>query len=233
MHFRLLTTKPTRELWNGCSFEHTHRFEHIVVGHAQILGTGFAVTKSIEDHDIGVTYNKTMTVRHPGSTATPSSLAWRRCPAHRRPSGQSVPVTEPDGVLGELLARCRADHLAWINGDAAGYALPADGTIFGGVGGYGFGGPETAAGQAAVAAQWRSGSGNIEFLNGGATGALAWLCFIERAVVVFEGDPAERRWELRVTEVFRHNGDAWDRVHRHADPLIDRRSLPEVASLLV
>jgi hypothetical protein len=141
-------------------------------------------------------------------------------------------MTERDAVVGELLERCRADHLAWINGDAAGYALPRDGTILGGVGGYGFGGPETAAAQAAVAAQWQSGSGDIELVNGGATDALAWLCFIERAVVVFQGDPAERRWELRVTEVFRRNGDAWERVHRHADPLVDRRSLPEVASLL-
>jgi hypothetical protein len=35
------------------------------------------------------------------------------------------------------------------------------------VGGYAFGGPDTAERQAAVAAHWRSGSGEIEYLNGG------------------------------------------------------------------
>jgi ketosteroid isomerase-like protein len=141
-------------------------------------------------------------------------------------------MPEPTGIVGELLARCRKDHLAWINGEAAGYALPDDGTILGGVGGYSHGGSETAARQGAAAAQWRSGSGEVEFLNGAATGELAWVSFIERAVVVLRADPAERRWDLRVTEVFRRDGDGWERVHRHADPLVDRRSLAEVAAFL-
>jgi hypothetical protein len=32
----------------------------------------------------------------------------------------------------------------WINGDGSGYAMPEDGTIMGAVGGYSFGGAETA-----------------------------------------------------------------------------------------
>lgn len=146
---------------------------------------------------------------------------------------QSERVAGPDdAVLQELLERCRRVHRAWINGDAAGYALPEEGTILGAVGGHSFGGPDTAARQAAVAAQWESGSGSIEFLNGAAAGDLAWLTFIERARVVFKGAPEERRWDLRVTEVFRRAGDDWERVHRHADPLVDRRPLAEVAGLL-
>ncbi len=135
-------------------------------------------------------------------------------------------------VLQELLERCRRVHHSWINGDAAGYALPEDGTILGAVGGHSFGGPETAARQASVAAQWESGSGSIEFLNGAHAGDLAWLTFIERARVVFKGAPEQRRWDLRVTEVFRRTGGDWERVHRHADPLVDRRPLTEVADLL-
>jgi len=141
-------------------------------------------------------------------------------------------MTDPDGTLGELLARCRVDHRSWINGDGSGYALPEDGTILGAIGGYAFGGAETAVRQAAVAAQWRSGSGDIEYLNGGVSGSLAWLSFIERAVVVFEHDTARRRWDLRVTEIFRREGESWERVHRQADPLVDRKPLPEVAALL-
>lgn len=135
-------------------------------------------------------------------------------------------------MLQELLEKCRQDHRAWINGDAAGYALPEDGTILGGVGGHSFGGTETAIRQARVAAQWQSGSGTIEFLNGALAEDVAWLAFIERAVVVFTNAPVERRWDLRVTEVFRRSGGMWERIHRHADPLVDRRPLLEVAALL-
>jgi hypothetical protein len=142
-------------------------------------------------------------------------------------------VAEPDNdVLELLLARCRRDHHAWINGDASGYELPADGTILGGVGGYSFGGALTAARQTDIAAQWQSGSGGVEFLNGGVSEGHAWLTFIERATVVFKDAPAVRRWDLRVTEVFRLVDDGWERVHRHADPLVDRRPLPEAAALL-
>lgn len=67
--------------------------------------------------------------------------------------------------------RCRRDHLAWINGDGSGYALPDDGTIMGAVGGHSYGGHsyggnETAERQTAVARQWLSGRGEVELVNG-------------------------------------------------------------------
>ena len=127
-------------------------------------------------------------------------------------------------VLDELLERCRRDHQAWINGDGSGYALPDTGTIMGAVGGWSRGGPETAARQAAVASRWRSGRGEVELLNGAVAGDLAWLALLERATVLMEGEDGERRWDLRVTEVFHRTGDGWERVHRHADPLVDRLS---------
>lgn len=137
-----------------------------------------------------------------------------------------------DPVLGALLERCRADHRAWINGDGSLYALPSDGTIMGAVGGYGFGGPEAADRQAAVARQWKSGTGAVEFINGGVDGDLAWLAMIERAMVVLDLEAGEQRWDLRVTEVFRRVDGSWQRVHRHADPLVDRRTPSEAASLV-
>jgi ketosteroid isomerase-like protein len=140
-------------------------------------------------------------------------------------------VSDED-VLAELFDRCRRDHHAWITGDGSGYALPEDGTIFGGVGGWSGGGPETAERQAAVARQWVSGRGEVELLNGGVDGDLAWLALLERATVVFADGTDEQRWDLRVTEVFRRAGGRWERVHRHADPLVDRRTVTEAARLL-
>jgi hypothetical protein len=141
-------------------------------------------------------------------------------------------VMETHPELDALLARCRQDHTSWINGDGAPYALPDDGTIMGAVGGYSFGGPETSARQAAVAAQWTRGSGEVELVNGGVGGDVAWLVMIERAQVVLEGAEGEQRWDLRVTEVFQRIEGGWVRVHRHADPLVDRRSVADVARLL-
>jgi ketosteroid isomerase-like protein len=139
-----------------------------------------------------------------------------------------------DPILSQLLEQCRRDHQAWINGDGAPYELPEDGTILGAVGGHSHGGAETGQRQRAVAGQWRRGAGTIEFLNGGTDGDLAWLVFIERATVELVADPegAERRWDLRVTEIFRRTGHGWQRVHRHADPLVDRRGLGKVIGLL-
>ncbi|HEX4902441.1 MAG TPA: hypothetical protein VFV42_06500 [Acidimicrobiales bacterium] len=139
-----------------------------------------------------------------------------------------------DPILAELLERCRADHDAWINGDGSPYQLPDDGTILGAVGSYSRGGVETADRQRSVAAAWRRGTGAIEFVNGGVHGDLAWLSFIERSSVEFRADPegSARRWDLRVTEIFRRTTDGWQRLHRHADPLVDRHTLDHVARLL-
>src|SRR3954464_2028830 len=136
-----------------------------------------------------------------------------------------------DPILDELAERCRRDHSAWINGDGAPYALPEDGTILGAVGGFSYGGEDTTDRQRGVSAQWRSGSGEVELMNGGLSGDVAWLVMIERATVIFVEDPlgVERRWDLRVTEVFRRRDNRWERIHRHADPLVDRRPLADVA----
>ena len=136
-------------------------------------------------------------------------------------------------VLEALVDRCRRDHHAWINGDASMYALPDDGSIMGAVGGFALGGEATSARQRDVARQWRRGEGHVEFVNGSVAGDVAWLALIERATVEFAAEPdgSSRRWDLRVTEVFRLIDGEWQRVHRHADPLVERRRLAEVADL--
>lgn len=136
-----------------------------------------------------------------------------------------------DPTLDELFERCRSDHRAWINGDGSPYALPVDGTIMGAVGGYSFGGPATTERQLAVASQWKRGDGDLEF-NGAVSRDIAWLAMIERARVEFEGASSDQRWDLRVTEIFRHSDGGWERVHRHADPLVERRPAADSARLL-
>lgn len=149
------------------------------------------------------------------------------------PRDEHVSVSDTS-VLIELLEQCRRDHAAWINGDGSSYALPEDGTILGAVGGYSRGGRDTSERQKGVAAQWRSGTGDVELVNGGVSGDVAWLVMIERATVSFTSDIAgtERRWDLRVTEIFRRSENEWVRVHRHADPLVERRPLDEIGQLL-
>jgi hypothetical protein len=142
-------------------------------------------------------------------------------------------VDNDDEVIAQLLERCRRDHAAWISGDGTGYALPQDGTIMGAVGGFSFGGSETAERQAAVARQWKSGHGHVELINAGVSTGLAWLALIERAVVVLDSAVGEQRWDLRVTEVFRRTAEGWERIHRQADPLVDRRPVGDVAALLI
>jgi hypothetical protein len=55
---------------------------------------------------------------------------------------------------------------------------------------------------------------------------------IERNQVTFEGRTELREWTLRTTQVFRRDGSRWVRLHRHADPLLGRRSLEATLALL-
>ena len=133
----------------------------------------------------------------------------------------------------ELLDRCRRDHQAWLRGDGSGYALPEDGTILGAVGSWAPGGAVTAELQQAVASGFSAGEGEVEVLNGGVDGNLAWVTLIERGRVVLDRRDGPRRWDLRVTEVFRRTLKGWQRVHRHADPLVDLHDPATMADLLV
>ena len=94
-------------------------------------------------------------------------------------------------------------------------------------------GPVLTAGQQAAASQFQSGSGTIEVLDGGRSGDIEpRLVMIERATVQFRQRRGSQRWELRVTEVFRRRSEQWHHVHRHADPLVERRGLDDVLALI-
>ena len=136
-------------------------------------------------------------------------------------------------VLDELLARIERDHVAWINGDSSGYEFQDEtSTILGAFGGVGIGASMATAGQRRVVTMFEAGTGSVELLNGGVSGDVAWLTMVERAMVTFAGRTEPVRWDLRVTEVFERRDGTWVRVHRHADPLVDRHPLDVVLTLL-
>jgi hypothetical protein len=83
-----------------------------------------------------------------------------------------------------------------------------------------------------VSAQFGGGSGSVEVVKAIVEGDLVVLVLVERSKVMFPGHDPSHPWILRTTQVFRRTSDRWLRLHRHADPLILRRSLDETLSLL-
>ena len=142
-------------------------------------------------------------------------------------------VNSDQDIVDALLQRCRRDHHAWINGDMSGYPLPPGATIMGAFGGSlsaDEGGEQGR--RAPFRTLWEHGSGQVELVAGGVSGAVAWLVMIEQSTVKFAGHDEPRRWALRVTELFRLEHDNWVRFHRHADPLVDFHPLDDLLRLL-
>lgn len=135
--------------------------------------------------------------------------------------------------IAALVAALDRERQEWIDGrfDAAGTAPMVQDdamTLFGPFGGEAVG-PSPL--QAKAAALFRGGSGSTEVVQAIADGDLVVLVLIERNAVCFEPGAAPRPWILRTTQVFRRDGACWRRLHRHADPLIDRRPLADTLAI--
>ncbi len=143
-----------------------------------------------------------------------------------------------DAEIQELVQALDSERQAWIDGrfdpNAPGTMVQAtDMTIFGPFGGEaGAGGPELAARQKRVSSSFRGGTGRCEVVRSIAVDGLLVLVMIERNQVTFEGRTEPHAWDLRTTQVFRRDGNHWVRLHRHADPLLSRRSLDATLALL-
>jgi ketosteroid isomerase-like protein len=70
----------------------------------------------------------------------------------------------------------------------------------------------------------------LELVQAYRSGGLVVLVAIERTVAEVGGLTAQP-WALRVTLVFRQEGQHWQLVHRHADPLVHGISLQLSAAL--
>ena len=66
----------------------------------------------------------------------------------------------------------------------------------------------------------RGGEGQLEILHMAASDGLAYWVGFQRATAHLRGRPEAISFNLRVTELFRHEGNNWKLIHRHADPLV-------------
>ena len=69
-----------------------------------------------------------------------------------------------------------------------------------------------------TARTFRGGNAEVEVFETYASGDLAVLVAVERQHGTV-GDVPSQEWSLRITLVFRREGENWRLVHRHADPL--------------
>ena len=143
-------------------------------------------------------------------------------------------VTEAD--LEELLGLIDRGRQSWIDGAVgSGEALDAaqddDMTIFGPFGGEAGRGPGLEDRQKQAARLFHGGTGASEVVKTIVCGDLVVIVLIERNEAVVEGSDKTQPWVLRTTQVFEKRPSEWVRLHRHADPLITRRSPAETFAL--
>jgi ketosteroid isomerase-like protein len=137
-----------------------------------------------------------------------------------------------DDDVQELVALLEQAQTEWVNGTFNSLFDLSQATIFGPFGGPALGGPGFSEGQAALASRFHDGTTQLEVANTIVCGDVVCLVMVERNTVRFEGDSEPRRWVLRSTMLYRREGETWTMLHRHADPLIDRRDLAATLELL-
>jgi hypothetical protein len=136
----------------------------------------------------------------------------------------------------DLLVTLDRGRQAWIDGELGfGPGLDAeqdqDMTIFGPWGGEAGRGPALPERQQAMARLFKGGTGETEVVKTVVSGDVVVVVLVERNEVTVEGVEQRQRWVLRTTQVFERRGARWVRLHRHADPLIDRRSPADTFSI--
>lgn len=136
--------------------------------------------------------------------------------------------------LAALVAATEAAAKAWVAGDPHPYldlvSQTPDFTIAGPFGGPAVIGHDAYRQGALLAAQtFRGGRSALKVVGAHASGDLVVLILEEEQSAEIAG--TETPWSLRVTQVYRREPQGWRVVHRHADPLVLRRSVAEAVAL--
>ncbi|MGN6794483.1 MAG: YybH family protein [Streptosporangiaceae bacterium] len=140
-----------------------------------------------------------------------------------------------DADVADLAQRCEAAAAALIRGDVRSYLSlfvhADDYTLippFGGAPRRGFDASEEAVEQ--LSRFFTGGEAQVEVVQSYISGDFVVLALVERQHGTV-GGLADQDWSLRVTMVFRREGDDWRLVHRHADPLVREIDLHQAAAL--
>jgi ketosteroid isomerase-like protein len=135
-----------------------------------------------------------------------------------------------DASFREFLSQWEVAQARFINGDPTMWKEHAshteDATIFGAFGGHEKGWKEVGQRNDWASSQFTEGGTKrpFEYLNSASSGDLAFTVAIERDEVRPRGQDQPITRALRVTQIFRKEGGVWKLLHRHADPLIDRKA---------
>ena len=138
-----------------------------------------------------------------------------------------------DSGFQAFLSRWEEAQSEFLNGNATLWKENAlqtgDATIFGAFGGYEKGWKDVGPRYDWAASQHKPSGAKkrVQYLNTAVSGDLAFTIAIERDEVQVGNQQRPTARALRVTQIFRRVNGAWKLLHRHADPLLEKKAPAE------
>ena len=139
-------------------------------------------------------------------------------------------IRADDSSFQAFLRRWEDAQSRFLNGDPTLWKQNSsqgeDATIFGAFGGQEKGWKEVGPRYDWAASQYKQSGAKkqVEYLNIDVSDDLAFTVSIERDAVQIGNQTKPEARALRVTQVFRRESGAWKLLHRHADPLMEKRA---------
>ena len=146
-------------------------------------------------------------------------------------SAKVLPASPADSEFHAFLRQWEDAQSRVLTGDPTRWKQNAsqreDATILGGFGGYEKGWAAVGPRYDWAASQYKDSGAKlkIEYISTIVSGDLAFTVAIERQEAVrLSGQPTAVRRALRATQIFRKEDGGWKLVHRHADPLTEKKA---------